>query len=86
MKHCAEFHRCPLPYLMLIMVAGVTAFITWHALGTAIPGPGPRAIVSTLAFAVAGGANLLYIRRCLKRYRRHQERYRLAAAPIQLHV
>lgn len=85
MKHCAEFDPCPLSYLMLIMVASVSAFIAWHALGNAIPEPASRAIASTLVFATVGGANLLYIRRCLERYRRHQHRYQLTgvSTPLQ---
>lgn len=81
MKLCAKFDQSPLPYLMLVMIAGVTAFIAWHALGTAIPEPTPRAIASTLAFVTVGGANLLYIQSCLNRYRRHQHRYQVAAGP-----
>jgi hypothetical protein len=84
MKLCAKIDQSPLPYLMLVLIAGVTAFITWHALGTALPEPGPRAFASALAFAVVGGANLLYIRRCLNRYRRHQHRYQFATTPVPL--
>lgn len=68
MKFCDDFAQCPLPYLMLVMIAGVSAFVAWLGLGTVIPEPTARVIASTLAFATAGSANLLYIHSCLRRY------------------
>ncbi len=73
MKLCSKCNNSPLPFIVVGMIATISAFLTWLTLGLSIPEVGPRAGASALAFAVVGGLLLTYILSCLKRHCHHQD-------------
>ena len=74
MKLCPKCNHSPLPFLMVFVVASVSAFVTWLTVGLSITQPTPRAAASALAFVVVGWALLHYVLSCLRRHCRHDER------------
>lgn len=72
MKLCSSCDNSPLPFLMVLMVASTTAFMTWLIVGLSIPDTLPRATVSGLAFLAVGGTLLHYVLTCLKRHCPHE--------------
>jgi len=74
MKLCPKCDHSPLPFLMVFVIATVSAFVTWLTLGLSQVPPLPRAAAGALAFVVVGGALLHYVLSCLKRHCRHQDR------------
>ncbi|WP_295883393.1 hypothetical protein [uncultured Thiohalocapsa sp.] len=73
MKLCPKCAASPLPFVMIIVIAGVIGFITWLTLGLSEWDPWPRfgvAAVSTLAVA----ATLWhYVLTCMRRHCRHHD-------------
>ena len=84
MKFCPKCDHSPLPFLMVFVVAAVTAFVTWLTVGLSITQPTPRAAASALAFVVVGWALLHYVLSCLRRHCRHDERSAPRRAVLQL--
>jgi hypothetical protein len=73
MKLCSKCDNSPLPFIMVLVIATISAFMTWLTLELSIPEIGPRAGASALTFAVVGGLLLTYVLHCLKRHCRHQD-------------
>ena len=73
MKLCSKCDNSPLPFLMVVVIATISAFLTWLTLELSIPEVGPRAGASAVVFAVVGGLLLTYVLNCLKRHCRHED-------------
>lgn len=76
MKLCSSCNNSPLPFLMVLMVAGVSAFVTWLTLGLSITESLPRAAGSGMVFLAVGGTMLHYVLACLKRHCPHGKQHR----------
>lgn len=71
MKLCPKCGRSPLPFLMVPLVAGVSAFMTWLTLGLTIAEDTPRLVAGLVVFVAVGATVLHYVLSCLKRHCRH---------------
>lgn len=71
MKLCPKCSRSPLPFVMVLMIASVLAFITWLILGLSQIEPITRIAAGAAVFLAVGGTLLHYIISCLKRHCRH---------------
>ena len=71
MKLCPKCDNSPMPFLMVLMVAGISAFMTWLTMGLSTPVVWIRLAASALIFAAVGGTLLHYVLGCLKRHCRH---------------
>jgi hypothetical protein len=81
MKPCSKCNNSPLPYLMVVMVASVAAFLTWLTLGLSIAETLPRAVGSGVVFLAVGGTLLHYVLGCLKRHCPHGDEHRHRTRP-----
>ncbi|MGE5155109.1 MAG: hypothetical protein ACM3ST_13975 [Bdellovibrio bacteriovorus] len=79
MKLCPKCGRSPWPFVMVVLVASVTAFVTWITLGLTVDEPAPRLAASALVFLAVGGTLLHYVLACLKRHCRHGKEHPLEA-------
>ncbi|WP_295444218.1 hypothetical protein [uncultured Thiodictyon sp.] len=75
MKLCSKCDNSPLPFIMIFVIATISAFMTWLTLELSIPEVGPRAGASAVVFAVVGGLLLAYVLNCLKHHCRHQDEH-----------
>lgn len=76
MKFCTECHSSPLPYAMVLLVAGIVGFLTWLTLGLGDYEPLLRIGSSAAAFLAVGGTMLHYVVSCIRRHCRHQHEHR----------
>lgn len=77
MKLCPKCGRSPWPFVMVLSIAGLAAFMTWVTLGLSIDETGPRAVASGAVFLAVGGTMLHYVVACLKRHCRHGKEHPL---------
>jgi hypothetical protein len=75
LKLCAQCNSSPLPYVMVVMIAGVVGFITWLTLGLSHPEPMFRLGGAIVVFFAVGGTMLHYVVSCLRRHCQHQARF-----------
>ncbi|QVL48417.1 MAG: hypothetical protein KFB96_22890 [Thiocapsa sp.] len=73
MKLCPKCSRSPLPFVMVLLISSVLAFITWLVLGLSQVEPMVRLAGGTAAFLAVGGTLLHYVIGCLKRHCRHDQ-------------
>jgi hypothetical protein len=73
MKLCPKCNHSPWPFVMVLAIAGVIAFITWLILGLSVRDQLPRLAAAGLVFLAVGGTLLHYVLTCLKRHCRHDE-------------
>jgi hypothetical protein len=79
MKLCPKCGHSPWPFLMVFLIATVTAFVTWTTLGLSIDETAPRAAASGAVFLAVGGTLLHYVFACLKRHCRHGKEHPIEA-------
>ena len=77
MKFCPKCGRSPWPFVMVLLIASVTSFVTWVTLGLSIDETAPRALASAGVFLAVGGTLLHYVLACLKRHCRHGKEHPL---------
>lgn len=88
MKLCPKCGRSPWPFVMVLLIASVTSFVTWVTLGLSIDETAPRALASAIVFLAVGGTMLHYVLTCLRRHCRHGKEHPLATRlrrPIPSH-
>lgn len=73
MRLCPRCSRSPWPFVMIVAIAAMTAFLTWLTLSLTPAGPLPRLGATALAFFAAGGTLLGFVLSCLRRHCRHLE-------------
>ena len=73
MRLCPKCSRSLWPFVMVLAIASVTAFLTWLTLGLSLSDPLPRLGAAGLAFLTVGGTLLHYVLSCLRRHCRHLE-------------
>lgn len=71
MKLCSECSRTPWPYLMVLFLAGVSAFLTWLTLSYSELGELESIAGSLGVFLAVGGTLLHYVLGCMNRHCRH---------------
>ena len=71
MKLCPECSKSPLPFLMALFVAGLSAFLTWLTLTYSQVEAAERMAGSVLVFVAVGATIMHYMLRCMKRHCRH---------------
>lgn len=77
MKLCPKCGRSPWPFVMVLLIASVTSFVTWVTLGLSIDETAPRALASAIVFLAVGGTMLHYVLACLRRHCRHGKEHPL---------
>lgn len=68
MKLCKECRKKPLPYIMVMLISSLAAFLTWLTLSTAGLTPEQNRIWSTGAFLVVAAVLVTYMVRCMRRH------------------
>ena len=71
MKLCRQCGRSPLPFLMVIFVAGVSSFLTWLTLSYSQLETIKVIAGSGAVFLAVAGTVLHYVYSCIKRHCRH---------------
>lgn len=71
MKLCRQCGRSPLPLLMVVFVAGVSAFLTWLTLTYSQFETIEVIAGSGAVFLAVAGTVLHYVHSCIKRHCRH---------------
>jgi len=71
MKLCSECSKSPLPFVMALFVASVSAFLTWLTLTYSQFSDVERAVGSILVFVAVGATIMHYMLRCMRRHCRH---------------
>ncbi len=71
MKLCPKCGRSPLPFVMVLLVASVSAFMTWLTLGLSVTEERPRLVAGLAVFLIVGATVLHYVLSCLRRHCRH---------------
>ncbi|EGV20349.1 hypothetical protein [Thiocapsa marina] len=75
MKLCPKCSRSPLPFVMVLLISTVLAFITWLVLGLSQVEPTARLAAAAAVFLAVGGTLLHYVISCLKRHCRHDQKH-----------
>lgn len=78
MKLCPKCSRSPLPFVMILLISSVLAFITWLVLGLSQVEPVARMAAGAAVFLAVGGTLLHYVISCLKRHCRHDHEHQHA--------
>lgn len=78
---CPQCRNSPWPYLMVLFLAGFSAFLTWLIATFANLAVPERFIASLLAFLVVGGGLLAYVISCMRRHCRHAHHSHPAGPP-----
>ncbi|CRI66374.1 conserved exported hypothetical protein [Thiocapsa sp. KS1] len=78
MKLCPKCSRSPLPFVMVLLISSVLAFITWLVLGLSQIEPTLRLAAGAAVFLAVGGTLLHYVIGCLKRHCRHDHAHQPA--------
>jgi hypothetical protein len=73
MKLCPECSNSPLPFLMALFVAGVSAFLTWLTLTYSQFGTVERIAGTMLVFVAVGTTIVHYMLACMRRHCRHDQ-------------
>lgn len=71
MKLCPKCESSPLPFMMVFIIASLSAFVTWLTLAYSQAGPIECIGGSALAFLAVGATLLHYVLTCMKRHCRH---------------
>ncbi|MBK1719545.1 hypothetical protein [Thiocystis violacea] len=71
MSLCPKCGRSPWPFVMILAITAVIAFLTWLILGLSMVEPVQRLGVALVVFLGVGGTLLHYVVGCLKRHCRH---------------
>lgn len=71
MKLCPKCGRSPLPFLMVLLISSVLAFMTWLVLGLSQVEPVTRVAAGAAVFVAVGGTLVHYVVSCLRRHCRH---------------
>jgi hypothetical protein len=75
MKLCPKCSHSPLPFLMVLLISSVLAFITWLVLGLSQVEPTLRLAAGAAVFLAVGGTLVHYVITCLKRHCRHDQEH-----------
>jgi len=73
MKLCPKCGQSPLPFMMVFLIASLSAFTTWLTMTYSQAGLIERIGGSTLVFLAVGATLIHYVLTCMKRHCRHQE-------------
>jgi len=71
MKLCPQCSRSPWPFVMVLFIDTVIAFLTWLMLGFAGADPLEAAIGTALVFVAVGATLVHYVLGCMRRHCRH---------------
>lgn len=71
MKLCPKCSRSPLPFVMVLLISSVLAFITWLILGLSQVESIARLAAGAGVFLAVGATLVHYVLGCLKRHCRH---------------
>jgi hypothetical protein len=71
MKLCPQCNGSPWPFVMVLFMASLLAFVTWLMLTFAGADPLQASVGTALAFFAVGGTMLHYVLACMKRHCRH---------------
>lgn len=71
MKLCRQCGRSPLPFIVVIFVAGVSSFLTWLTLTYSQFETLEVMVGSGAVFLAVAGTVLHYVQSCIKRHCRH---------------
>lgn len=73
MRFCSECHRKIWPYIIVLIIAGFSAFLTWLSFSASGAAEATVRWVSAGAFVGVGGLVLGYMLCCLHRHCRHDD-------------
>lgn len=76
MNLCPKCNHSPWPFVLVVVIATVSGFMTWLTLGLSVVDDGPRLIAAAVVFVAVGATLLHYVLTCLKRHCRHEEAQR----------
>lgn len=82
MKLCPRCKKTFLPYLMVLLVAGVASFMTWLTLSLSNVAPLPSAVVCLGIFLAVGATLLHYVISCIRRHCHHWGHQSVHSAPF----
>jgi hypothetical protein len=71
MKLCPQCNGSPLPFVMVLFMASLLAFVTWLMLTFAGADPLQAAVGTAVAFVAVGATMLHYVLACMKRHCPH---------------
>ncbi len=71
MNLCPQCSRSPWPFVVILGITSVIAFLTWLILGLSIADPVQRLGIASVVFLAVGGTLLHYVVGCLRRHCRH---------------
>ena len=71
MNFCPKCGRPLWPFVMILTIASVIAFLTWLILGLSAIEPLQRWLMTLGAFILVGATLLHYVLSCLRRHCRH---------------
>lgn len=71
MKLCPQCNGSPWPFVMVLFMASLLAFVTWLMLSFAGADPMQAAVGTAVAFVAVGATMLHYVLACMKRHCRH---------------
>jgi len=69
MKRCFGSSYSPWPFVMVLFIASVLAFVTWLTLSLAGLGRFEQIAGSSFVFLAVGGTMLHYVIACMRRHR-----------------
>ena len=77
MKLCTQCDGSPWPFVMVLFITSVLAFVTWIMLSFAGADPIPALVGTALAFVAVGATMLHYVLACMKRHCPHDSHARM---------
>jgi hypothetical protein len=73
MKLCPQCNGSPWPFVMVLFITSLLAFVTWLTLTFAGADPVQAAVGTAVAFVAVGATMLHYVLACMKRHCHHGE-------------
>lgn len=71
MKLCKTCFASPWPFVLMTVIASMTAFVTWLTLGLSQTEPQLRLAVGVIAFVAVEATLVHYVISCMRRHCRH---------------
>ncbi|WP_295541604.1 hypothetical protein [uncultured Thiohalocapsa sp.] len=75
MKLCPKCTASPLPFVMIVVIAGVIGFMTWLILGLSDWSTWPRLGIAAAGTAAVAATLWHYVISCMRRHCRHRQHF-----------